>query len=96
MRLSELLERLRPAGAPGAGAASASDRITASRELELADLLRELGALEAETDQILASARIRANEIEADATRRAEDVRASAAERCAAAEAQGALVGDRS
>ena len=89
VRLSELLERIRPAGTPGA----AGDAVTAderAREGELAAVVAELALFDAEADRTTEAAHEWASEIIADAERRARAIRDQQADRVAVAGAAGA------
>lgn len=86
MRLSELLERIRPAGTPGSadGAESNVERAVAD---EIAPLVAVLRRYEGEVAAVLDAARVRADAIRADGERRAALVHDGAAERVATAAA---------
>lgn len=87
-RLSELLERIRPAGTPGAPSDLISQRQQAAAE-ELAELVRVLSCFEVEADDVVAGAREQAARVRADAERRAEETRANLPERLAVVESSG-------
>ncbi len=56
MRLSDLLERIRPVGAPGAASEGEQQRQREDRERELAELIRALHSTEVEAAQQVACA----------------------------------------
>lgn len=87
MRLSELLERIRPAGTPGS-ADSAESNVARAAADELADLVAALRGYDDAADHQLEDARARAEELRADGERRAGQVRDGAAERIAVAAAE--------
>jgi F0F1-type ATP synthase membrane subunit b/b' len=93
LRLSDLLERIRPVGAPGAPTEGESRREQAETD-ELAELARVLASLDAEADAIVADARRRAEEVGDDGARRAAQLRAELADRVAVAGAGGADPGE--
>ena len=84
LRLSDLLDRLRPAGAPGAPAEGESRRDEALTD-EIAALAAELVELNAEADKIVARAHREADQIIGDGERRARRLRGELADRVAAA-----------
>lgn len=86
VRLSELLDRIRPAGAPGAPSSAAPRRELDARE-EIAGLAGRLATYEADADAIVAAARERAASIRAEAERSARRIRADVADRVAVARA---------
>ncbi len=74
LRLSELLERIRPTGAPGAPAGG--DQLRDSQAAtEIADITRILTRFEAETDEEISAARERADQIRATAERQVRRIR---------------------
>lgn len=81
-RLSELLERIRPAGSPGA-AGTAEPNVERAVADEISMLVDALRPFEDEVDAELDAARTRAEAIYADGERRAALVRDGAAERIA-------------
>ncbi len=89
LRLSELLERIRPAGAPGAAAEGDEQHRRSILGAEVADVARVLAAFEREADQLLATAREEAEQIRRDGDRRAEQIRSGLADRVAVAQATG-------
>jgi len=84
-RLSQLLERIRPAGVPGAPGESAPQRDQAAAE-EIAELARVLSRFDAEVNEVLETARDHAARLLIDAERRAEQIRVDIPDRLAAAE----------
>ncbi len=82
VRLSELLDRIRPAGAPGAPTDAEPRRELAASE-ETARLVRLLERLEADADELIADADRRAEAIRAEGRRAADAIRAERAERIA-------------
>lgn len=81
-RLSELLERIRPAGTPG----SADDRATrqaAGAAEELAALRAALDAAEAEADEVVTAAEHTAAAARAEAEERARSIRDQTPDRAA-------------
>jgi vacuolar-type H+-ATPase subunit H len=93
LRLSELLERIRPAGTPGAAAEGAPrDRqLTAD---EVAELAGALAVLEREADQMLAAARVQAAKIIAEGERTARAVGADLPDRLAVARSEASRAHD--
>jgi vacuolar-type H+-ATPase subunit H len=87
LRLSELLERIRPAGAPGA-AATGAPLVDVAAANELAALVRMLAELEAEADDVVAEARERADQLAAEAIREEDQIHAELPERLAVARAE--------
>lgn len=87
IRLSELLDRIRPAGAPGAPTDAEPRRDLAASE-ETAHLVRLLEGFEAEADELVAQATRDADEIRAEGERTAGVLRAELPERVAAASAE--------
>lgn len=87
-RLSELLERIRPAGTPGAASDLVSQRRRATAE-EIAELSLVLRRFDTDVDDLLDDARARAARIRADALRQAARVRADLPDRIAVEEASG-------
>lgn len=84
LRLSDLLDRIRPAGAPGAPAEGESRRQQALAE-ELGAITDELLAIDGAADEIVAQARRRAAEIATDGDRHARQLRAELPDRVAVA-----------
>ena len=89
LRLSELLERIRPAGAPGAAAEGDEQHRRSILHAEIADVDRVLDDFEREADQLVVTARHEAEQIRQDGERRAEQIRSSLADRLAVARAGG-------
>jgi vacuolar-type H+-ATPase subunit H len=89
LRLSELLERIRPAGAPGAAAEGDDQHRRNILAAEIADIERALAAFEHEADQLVATAREEAEQLRRDGDRRADQIRAGLADRVAVAQAAG-------
>ena len=86
VRLSELLERIRPAGAPGAPADAHPQREMAALD-EIADVAALLADFEAEADAVVAEAHESAATIRAGAKRTAQEIGAGTPDRVAAARA---------
>ncbi len=86
-RLTELLERIRPAGVPGAAAEGRSPVDRAAVD-ELAALTRVLAGFEAAADEVVARGRSRADGFRLDADRREERIGAELPERLAVARAE--------
>lgn len=82
VRLSELLERIRPAGTPGAAGESAGRQAT---EEEIVPLVAVLRDFDEEADRVRDEAHRRADEALADAERRARRVRGELTDRVAIA-----------
>jgi DNA anti-recombination protein RmuC len=89
LRLSELLERIRPAGAPGVASEGEHQAEHLSAQ-ETADLARVLGDFAAEADLEISDAHERAQQIRQEAEQRAHQDRADLPDRIAAARASGA------
>lgn len=92
-RLSELLERIRPAGTPG----SADDRVTrraAGAAEELAPLRAALEAAEAEADEVVTAAEHTAASARAEAEERARSLRDDTPDRAAREAARAAAAFD--
>jgi hypothetical protein len=83
-RLGDLLDRIRPAGAPGAAAEGESRREEALVD-ELAELSAALRMMDAAADDVVATARHEAERIAGDGDRRAHQLRAELADRVAVA-----------
>ncbi len=86
IRLSELLDRIRPAGAPGAPSDAEPQRELAATE-ETSSVAALLHRLESEADEVIASAQEDADRIRADAERRAAELRSEVPDRVAVARA---------
>ena len=74
-RLSELLERIRPIGTPGAPADATPQREQAALD-EIADIRTLLAAFETEADAVVAAAHQRAAGIRSEADQAAQQIRA--------------------
>jgi vacuolar-type H+-ATPase subunit H len=85
-RLTELLERIRPSGAPGA-AAIGEPAVDAAAE-ELTELTRVLASIEAEADRLIDEARAHVDRLHHDADLEAQRIRAGVAERVALAQTE--------
>jgi vacuolar-type H+-ATPase subunit H len=75
VRLSELLERIRPIGTPGAPADATPQREQAALD-EIAAVSALLAAFEAEADAVVAAARQQAVGVRSEADRAAQQIRA--------------------
>lgn len=84
-RLSEILERIRPAGAPGASAEGEGRREQDHFEHETAAIAAALAEFEAEASVLVEAARREASEILEDGERRARQIRARLPDRIAVA-----------
>lgn len=89
VRLSELLERIRPAGSPGAAAEGDEQHRRNILDAEIADIALTLAGFEQEAERIVAAAREEAEESRRDGERRADRIRAGLADRVAVARAAG-------
>ena len=89
-RLSELLERIRPAGAPGAPTEGELQHRLDRRADEIATLTTVLASFEAEADAVVARARAEADRLRSEAQRRVHEIAASLPDRVAVAEARAA------
>lgn len=87
LQLSELLERIRPTGAPGAPTEGEGQRRRERRASEVAAVTSILSSFEAEADALVAAARAQAEQVRAEGERRAQGVRVTLPERLAVAEA---------
>ncbi len=87
-RLSELLERIRPAGTPGAPTEGEQPHQEAIYARELADVARILQAFEDEADGVVAAARADAERVRTEAERRESRIRAELPDRLAKAGAE--------
>jgi hypothetical protein len=94
-RLSELLERIRPAGAPGAPHEGERQRQADDRAGEITDVLELLVDFEAEARTVLADGHKEADRVRSNAHRRAATGRASLPDLMARAEAEAAHRDDR-
>jgi vacuolar-type H+-ATPase subunit H len=88
LRLSELLERLRPAGTPGAPTEGEQQRRHQLQEREIAAVTVVLRAFEQRADQMIAAGRAEAERRRRDGERRADLVRAQLPDRIAIARAE--------
>ena len=84
VRLNKILERIRPAGAPGAVAEGERQRGRDQRAVELAGIAHVLAEFEAEADELLAEARTRCAQIRERGQQRARTVSSGLADRLAA------------
>ena len=89
-RLSELLERIRPAGAPGAPTEGEFQHRPDRRAQEIATLAAVLASFEAEADGVVATARAEADRLRSEAQRRVHEIAGSLPDRVAVAEARAA------
>jgi len=89
LRLSELLERIRPAGTPGAAAEGDEQHRRNILQAEIADVAAVLDDFEREADELVVTAHHDAERIRRDGERRAEEIRAGLADRLAVARASG-------
>lgn len=86
---ADLLQRFRPAGAPGsATVAGVPEDLADRRAAELDPVFAALAATHARVARILAAADVEARRLEEDATRRAETIRSGAAQEAEAAGAE--------
>lgn len=90
LRLSELLERIRPAGAPGAPTEGEEQREHFDRNQEIADIAAALDEFEAEAGLLVAAASAAATELGRNAERRAREIRATVPDRVATVQATAA------
>jgi hypothetical protein len=93
-RLVDLLDRIRPAGAPGALVEEGTLRSEQAVELEVAELRRRLLEIDAEAAELVDAARRDAAEIVAEGARVARQRRAELADRVAVAGGQDAAAED--
>ncbi len=93
-RLSELLERIRPAGTPGAPADASSQREQAALD-EIADVVALLADFETEADAVIADAHRQAATLRSDAARAAQRIRAEIPDRVAVAQASWTAAAER-
>lgn len=94
LRLSELLERLRPAGTPGAPTEGEQQRRHELREHEVAAVTTVLREFEAAADEVVAEGRAEAERIRRDGERRAHLVEAQLPDRIAIARADAVRLHD--
>ena len=90
LRLSELLERIRPAGTPGAPTEGAQQHLRDLQDREIADINVLLREFEAEADQALAAAHEEAARLRSEGERQAHRLRAGLPDRVAVAQAAAA------
>jgi vacuolar-type H+-ATPase subunit H len=90
LRLSELLERIRPAGAPGALTEGERQRDRDHRAREIAPITIVLASFEAEADALVRTALAEADRLRSEGRRRAHEIRAEVPDRIAVAEASAA------
>ncbi len=88
LRLSELLERLRPSGTPGAPTEGEQQRRHEQQEHEIAALTMTLRGFEAEADQLLAAGHAEADRLRSEGEQRAHAIRAQLPDRIAIARAE--------
>ena len=86
-RLSELLERIRPAGTPGAPAEGERAQRCERRLGEIVDIVTVLSSFESEAADLVTAAEERATESLRDAEVRARDIRADLPQQLASAQA---------
>jgi vacuolar-type H+-ATPase subunit H len=94
-RLSELLERIRPAGTPGAPSEGELQRRDARRADEIATLTALLASFEAEADAVVAEAVREADQLRSEGQRQARELVARLPNRIAVAEAEAARSHER-
>ena len=92
LRLSELLERIRPAGAPGAPTEGELQRSRDQSASEIASITAILASFEAEADAVVASAQAEADHLRSAGQRRAHELLLGLSDRVAVAEAQAAQI----
>ncbi|MGB5759887.1 MAG: hypothetical protein WBM50_23440, partial [Acidimicrobiales bacterium] len=85
--LSELLERIRPAGTPGAPSEGEQQREEFDRVNEIAELAAVLEAFEEEADAMTSAATEQAAAVRRDADRQARQIRAGVPDRIATVQA---------
>jgi len=90
LRLSELLERIRPAGTPGAPTEGEVQRRDDRRAAEIAEITTILASFETEADAIISDAQSAAHEIRSGGHRIARETAAALPDRRAVAEAEAA------
>lgn len=95
VRLSELLERIRPAGTPGPAAEGGELQRRAHLDDELADIARLLAGFEREADHIRETAHEEADGLRRNAEHRARQIRSGLPDRIAVARAQASESLDR-
>lgn len=87
MRLNDLLDRVRPAGAPGASAEGETRHADDVAQRELTEVAAALAQFAVEAEEIVAVARTEVTEIERNAQHRVQQIRAGRADRLARASA---------
>jgi len=90
--LSELLERIRPAGAPGAPTEGELQRRRDHRAGEIAPITAILASFEADAEALVTSAQAEADHLRSEGRRRTDEIRLGLADRVALAEAQAAQI----
>jgi hypothetical protein len=90
LRLSELLERIRPAGTPGAPTEGELQRRDDRRAAEIETIRAILTSFEAEADAIIATARNETDQVRSRGHSRAHETAAAVPDRIAVAEAEAA------
>jgi hypothetical protein len=90
LRLSELLERIRPAGTPGAPTEGELQQRNDRRADEIATLAAILTSFETEADLLVATARTEADQVRSRGHSRAHETTAAVPDRMAVAEAEAA------
>jgi hypothetical protein len=89
LQLSELLERIRPAGTPGAAAEGDEQHRRNILDAEIADVVQVLAEFEREAELIMADAREEAEQLRRDGERRSEQIRGGLADRVTVARSAG-------
>jgi vacuolar-type H+-ATPase subunit H len=90
LRLSELLDRIRPAGSPGAASEGDERHRRGVLDEEIAAIARLLGEFEREADEIVAHAHREAQRLRDEAERTAHRILAGRADGVAVAESEAA------
>ncbi len=90
LRLSELLERIRPAGTPGAPTEGELQHRDDRRAGEIESITAILSSFETEADAIIATARNEADQLRSRGRSRARDAASGLPDRMAIAEAEAA------
>jgi hypothetical protein len=90
LRLSELLERIRPAGTPGAPTEGELQQRNDRRGDEIEAITAILTSFEAEADLLVATARTEADQVRSRGHSRAHETTAAVPDRMAVAEAEAA------
>jgi hypothetical protein len=90
MRLSELLERIRPAGTPGAPSEGELQRRDDRRAAELEAIVAILSSFEAEADTVIETAQAEAGRIRRQGEDRTQEITAAVSDLIAVAEAEAA------